>query len=326
MANRVLVFSIAADLHADRVIAHLPAGTEAVRLNLDDPSGWSLSYRDGDVRVEARCGTFGLDDVVSVLLRRVPNFESFKRTVAPQYAEYRDFIAQQTFSLFSDCLAVLDFAKPFVNPLATASYAGKAVQAKAAAAVGLTTPATYMGANAGDASAFARSVLEQGKQVCSKPIANTKVRIGGEEHTRFTEILDPAALDSLDSLAFCPVIFQEYVPKAYEIRATVIGDRIFAARIDSQAAGGATSVDWRRYDIPRTPHLAYELPRDVHDGVLALQRRLGLIYSGFDFVRTPDGAYVFLETNPFGQWLWIEDLTGVPISKAIAGYLAAPPE
>jgi hypothetical protein len=38
MANKVLVFSIAADPHADRIIAHLPDGIEAVRLNLDDPS------------------------------------------------------------------------------------------------------------------------------------------------------------------------------------------------------------------------------------------------------------------------------------------------
>ena len=259
---------------------------------------------------------------MSVFLRRVPNFDSFKKTVAAQYAEYQDFIAQQMFSLFSDCLAVLDFAKPFVNPLATGSYAGKAVQAKAAA-VGLTTPATYIGANARDASGFIRAVIEKGRQVCSKPIANTKVRIGGEEHTRFTEILEPSALESLESLAFCPVIFQEYATKAYEIRAAVIGDRIFAARIDSQAAGGLTSVDWRHYDIPKTPHRAYELPSETCDRIFALQRRLGLIYSSFNFVRTPDGEYVFLETNPFGQWLWIEDLTGMPISKAIANYLAS---
>src|SRR5438445_744527 len=83
-------------------------------------------------------------------------------------------------------------------------------------------------------------IRSQDKQVCSKPISNTKVRIDGEEHTRFTEILEPAALKSLESLEACPVIFQEYVPKAYEIRATVIGDRVFAARIDSQAAGGPT--------------------------------------------------------------------------------------
>jgi glutathione synthase/RimK-type ligase-like ATP-grasp enzyme len=62
----------------------------------------------------------------------------------------------------------------------------------------------------------------------------------------------------------------------------------------------------------------------VEDQILTLQRRLGLIYSAFDLVRTPQGEYVFLETNPFGQWLWIEDLTGLPISKAIADFLAAP--
>ena len=326
MKNKVVIFSISADLHADRVIACLPECVEALRLNLDDPSTWSLSYLNGDVRISTNTETIGLDEIVSVFLRRTPNFDAFKRTVAPQHLEYSDFIANQKFSLFSDCLAVLDFSKPFVNSLATANKAGKAVQAKAAAAVGLATPATYMGANAGDASRFVRNVFGKGERVCSKAIANTKVHINGQQHTRFTEIHDPATLvESLGSLESCPIIFQEYASKAYEIRATVIGDRIFASRIDSQNAGGGTAVDWRRYDIPKTPHSKYELPNEVRDRILALQRRLGLIYSSFDLVRTPDGQYIFLETNPFGQWLWIEDLTGLPISKAIADLLASPP-
>jgi glutathione synthase/RimK-type ligase-like ATP-grasp enzyme len=324
MKKKVVIFSISGDLHADRVIASLPESVEALRLNLDDPSTWSLSYLDGDVRISANTGTIGLDEIVSVFLRRVPNLDAFKKTVAPQYLEYSDFIANQKFSLFSDCLAVLDFSKPFVNSLATANKAGKAVQAKAAAAVGLATPATYIGANADDAFEFVRNVFGRGARVCSKPIANTKVRINGDEHTRFTELLDPSTLESLGSLEFCPVIFQEYAPKAYEIRATVVGDRILASRIDSQSAGAGTAVDWRRYDIPKTPHSKYELPNEVRDRVLALQRRLGLIYSSFDLVRTPDEQYIFLETNPFGQWLWIEDLTGLPITKAIADLLASP--
>lgn len=36
---------------------------------------------------------------------------------------------------------------------------------------------------------------------------------------------------------------------------------------------------------------------------------------------TPKGDYVFLEINPDGQWLWIERLTGLPISEAIADLL-----
>lgn len=40
----------------------------------------------------------------------------------------------------------------------------------------------------------------------------------------------------------------------------------------------------------------------------------------------PDDEYVFLEINSNGQWLWIEQLTGMPISKTIAETLANPPK
>ena len=40
-----------------------------------------------------------------------------------------------------------------------------------------------------------------------------------------------------------------------------------------------------------------------------------------DLVVTPDGRYVFLEINPNGQFLWVEQLTGLPISRAIAALL-----
>jgi hypothetical protein len=145
--KKVLIFSIEADVHADRVVSLLPNNVDAVRLNLDDPSTWSLDYCNGDIRVKIPSCTFGLDDILSVFLRRIPNFEAVKKAVAPQYIEHADFIAHQQFFLFSDCLAVLDASKPFVNPLATASRAGKAVQAHAALAIGLSTPATYMGAD-----------------------------------------------------------------------------------------------------------------------------------------------------------------------------------
>jgi hypothetical protein len=40
-------------------------------------------------------------------------------------------------------------------------------------------------------------------------------------------------------------------------------------------------------------------------------------------ILTPDGRYVFLEINPSGQYLWIEDNTGLPISSAICDLLMA---
>jgi hypothetical protein len=325
MKKRIVIFSSTGDLHADRVIGLLPSSVEAIRLNLDDPSMWSLSYLDGDIRISTDSDTFGLEELLSVFVRRIPSLESFKQTVSKQYVQYEDYIAHQQFFLFSDCLAVLDGTKPFINPLASASLAGKAVQAKIAQAVGLLTPRTYMGCDPATAFNFSRELVSKKAQICTKPIINKKVRIGGEDHTRYTEVLAvPPSRESLQSLESCPAIFQEYIPKAYEIRATVVADQIFAARIDSQSPGGGTAIDWRRYNVPKTPHSAYTLPPTVEDQIITLQQRLNLKYSAFDFIRTPDGEYVFLETNPFGQWLWIEDLTGLPISKAIAEFLVTP--
>ena len=36
---------------------------------------------------------------------------------------------------------------------------------------------------------------------------------------------------------------------------------------------------------------------------------------------TPDDRYVFLEINPAGEFHWIERLTGLPITAAIADLL-----
>ena len=47
----------------------------------------------------------------------------------------------------------------------------------------------------------------------------------------------------------------------------------------------------------------------------------GLAYAAIDMIRRPDGTYVFLEINANAQFLWIQDLTGMPIRQALAEML-----
>src|SRR5439155_14491583 len=90
--------------------------------------------------------------------------------------------------------------------------------------------------------------------------------------------------------------------------------------IHSQATNH-TRYDWRRYDFCKTPHRPHALPAEVQARCVRLVRRLGLCYGAIDMVLTPDGRYVFLEINPNGQYLWIEQETGLPISDAICDLL-----
>ncbi len=72
-----------------------------------------------------------------------------------------------------------------------------------------------------------------------------------------------------------PIVFQSYVPKTPRTRATVVGDRVFAAEIHSQDAN-RSRFDWRRYDLGRTPHLPHQLPGDLAERCVKLVAQSGL--------------------------------------------------
>ncbi|WP_344870162.1 hypothetical protein, partial [Deinococcus aetherius] len=74
--------------------------------------------------------------------------------------------------------------------------------------------------------------------------------------------------------------------------------------------------------LKREDHTPFELPKEIFDKCLAMMEILGITYGCFDFVIDKKGRFVFLEVNPSGQWLWIEDLTGLEISRRIALELA----
>src|SRR6185295_7622249 len=99
----------------------------------------------------------------------------------------------------------------------------------------------------------------------------------------------------------------------------LVGERVFAAAVDSQALERAR-IDWRkegeRLLRAWTP---YPLPTAVAGRLLELAARLGLSYGAVDIVVTPDGRHVFLEINPAGEWFWLDDVFGPrALSTAIA--------
>ncbi|RSN03147.1 hypothetical protein DMB42_35565 [Nonomuraea sp. WAC 01424] len=134
----------------------------------------------------------------------------------------------------------------------------------------------------------------------------------------YTTLLDRATIEEgISRIAACPALLQEYVDKDIELRVTVVGESIFCAELLSQNNTDAL-VDWRQGDIFEIEHRIHELPAPVRAQCLRLVRSYGLEFGAIDMIRRPDGDYVFLELNPNGQYGWLEALTGLQISKAIA--------
>ncbi|MBX9787524.1 MAG: hypothetical protein K2Y37_01285 [Pirellulales bacterium] len=140
----------------------------------------------------------------------------------------------------------------------------------------------------------------------------------------FSQLLTRDRLPLLDHIQIAPVMFQQFIKKRCDVRITIVGDAIFACRILSQERP-STRVDFRRFvNVPtETPHhQPFTLPPQIERSLRALMRRLGLRFGCIDMIVTEDDRYVFLEVNAAGQWGWIEQLTGMQISEAIADELA----
>jgi hypothetical protein len=50
-------------------------------------------------------------------------------------------------------------------------------------------------------------------------------------------------------------------------------------------------------------------------------KSMDLVYGALDFVVQPEGAWTFLEINAGGQFGWIEDCTGAPLTDQLADLL-----
>ncbi|WP_249026904.1 hypothetical protein [Amycolatopsis lexingtonensis] len=134
----------------------------------------------------------------------------------------------------------------------------------------------------------------------------------------FIPTTEVAASDLADlRVALTAHQFQQRVPKVRDVRATVVGGRVFAASILSPDAG---PIDWRtNYSALRYEPVS--LPSSVEAALLALLDRLGLVFAAADFVVAADGQHHFVDLNPSGQWGWIQEATGLPIAAALAAHL-----
>ena len=77
-------------------------------------------------------------------------------------------------------------------------------------------------------------------------------------------------------------------------------------------------MDFRYADISQTPYEISDLPNKFKNKILKLMSYFKLNIAAIDVVLGTDNKLYFLEINPMFEWLWIEQLTGMKISKAIA--------
>jgi glutathione synthase/RimK-type ligase-like ATP-grasp enzyme len=189
------------------------------------------------------------------------------------------------------------------------------LQHRAAAQIGLAMPETLYTNSPSEVRAF---IQDKKGKVIYKPFLPTGWTNGPQQFMPYTALLNDESLVD-ETLRFTPGIFQELIPKAYEVRLTMIGRRAFAAKIHSQETA-AGRLDWRRaYSELRFE--ALDLPPHIEKQCASLLETLGLVFGCLDFIVTPEGEHIFLEVNEMGQFLFVERYSNLPLLDAFVSFL-----
>jgi glutathione synthase/RimK-type ligase-like ATP-grasp enzyme len=310
----ILVVSHEQDPHADRVIQHLRRdGQEVFLLNLSELPNRAMLTIDYCCRERPRIDftrlngeRFDLNEVRSVWWRR-PQVPSLASVTDPQV---NLFTANEWNEAINGLWQLLD-ARWMNDPNRDDAASRKARQLRVAAEVGLKTPRTLITSDPSRARAF---IQREGVQ-------NTVYKTFSCTHAvwRETRLLNTEDLEQLDAVQVAPVIFQEFIPAESDLRITHVDGRFYTAAIRSAPQQGLVDFRMSVGDAGMTEE---ELPDDVAEKLCALMQRLGLVYGAIDMRRSPAGEYFFFEVNTAGEFLFVEDRTSLPISNAIAAWLA----
>jgi glutathione synthase/RimK-type ligase-like ATP-grasp enzyme len=208
----------------------------------------------------------------------------------------------------------------FVNPLEAGHAAtSKLRQLRLARSLGLEVPRTLVTNDA----ARVRSFFEQVQhRMVAKMLTPLSQSMQGDQPFVYTSAVGPEHLEELDGLRHSPMVFQERIDKARELRVVIVGRRCFVGALEALRSE-AGPVDWRRARPLESPWVPGELPAEVAERLVRLVAGLGLVYGAADFIVTPDGRHLFLEVNPGGEWGMLERDLGLPIAAALAEALVA---
>jgi glutathione synthase/RimK-type ligase-like ATP-grasp enzyme len=308
----VLIVSSLSDIHACAVIAALTShGCKAELLDLSEfpqQLTLSLAFQNGEHRFwleRAGYGRLDLSEVRSVWWRRPQAFKLPGSVINPIHQR---LALSEAGTAFQGMYQSMD-ARWINDPLRDQAASHKPWQLTVAQEVGLEIPETLMTNNPEEARQFWAACEGDAiyKQFLALPDSWSETRRVGTQEEALAE-----------SIRLCPVIFQRRIAAVADLRVTIIGDEVFAASV---------SIDELEYDTDvrlnlSARYIQHALPDGVSRLLVALMRKLGLVYGAIDLRLTQDGRYVFLEVNPAGQFLYIEQATGLPIAAALAAHLA----
>lgn len=197
----------------------------------------------------------------------------------------------------------------------------KLLMLKEAKRVGLRVPDTIVTT---EKKQLIRFVKSHNNRVITKAIGNYLPVTSSDGTTFnpiFTKIINIDDIRASTASTFSNSLFQEYLPKAFELRIFYFNNKFFSTALMSQH-NEITQIDSRVTENLRGSKLVpYKLPRNIEKQLISFLKNVELNTGSIDMIVTPDGDFYFLEINPVGQIAGYSRRTGQCMERFIAEQL-----
>ena len=305
------------DITTDFVVKRIKeSGTDYFRFNTEDLFNSVDIHLDFEKNkfqlLDERNGVIDLNKIKSVYFRR-PKLPEIPFNLE---TGERNFLIKEYNSLFNGIYSILS-TKLWINYVYSIIEAeNKIYQLILAKKLGFKIPQTLISNHSDSAYKFIKG---NSFNCIVKPMRSGFVDDPDNPKVIFTGLIDRNKVKELKRIKYCPSIFQNNIEKEADVRVTVVGEKLFPARIESQEYE-ESKIDWRR-GSNIIDHNHIKLPSKIANQCINLVKQLNLIFGAIDLILDREGNYHFLEINSNGQWAWIERRLNLPISNEIAKLL-----
>jgi MvdC family ATP-grasp ribosomal peptide maturase len=315
--DAVLLLTHSGDFYTVDLVSQALAlrGARPIRFNTDlFPSSVQLSARAGDERT-AHLFTEAGERISTAEVHGVWARKLWSPRMADDLDErYRLMCVRESAAALEGFLDALHDAH-WVNHLQRERAAeNKQRQLRLAAHAGLRVPRTLV---TNDPAAARQFFAETDGQTVAKLLRPLTVSMDADQPFVYTSRVREEDLAGAEALRHSPMVFQELIPKARELRVICVGSKAFSSALDASGTSHG-QTDWRLAAPDECRWEMAELPAEVSNALQTLMSDLGLVFGAVDLIRTPSGEHVFLEVNPSGEWGMLERDLGLPIAEAIS--------
>lgn len=224
--------------------------------------------------------------------------------------EFDKQLYRSQWTAFLRNLTIFENVKWMNNPIDTFRAENKMLQLKYAQNIGFNCPYTIL------LNSIENIKLNGNNNYIMKSLDTVLLREDNKEAFVYSTVMTGDELMKSE-FRLAPVVIQDYLYPKVDLRVTVVGNKIFAAKIEKNGLGIAG--DWRK-EKDNVKFTEVELPEEIKRKCIQIVNDLGLSFGGIDLVFCNDNYY-FIEVNPTGEWAWLVNKANLKIDRGICDYL-----